>query len=114
MRVQEKMETKKETPEEAFWRLHKEHIDEKNRYDETILKVCELYHQERMKQSSYPEHGLSKREHFAGMALQGFCSNPELAHAIKADVRETGVDATVTLAKMALETADELIKQLNE
>lgn len=48
-----------------------------------------------------PEYGLSKREYFAGLALQGILSSNEFAHIHSACNR-------------AITIADELLKQLSE
>lgn len=48
------------------------------------------------------DYGLTKREWFAGMAMQGFCSNHQVA--------ETAVE----LAKWAAGFADALIAELNK
>lgn len=50
-----------------------------------------------------PIPGLTKREHFAGLALQGIMSSPN----------SEGIDET-TLCNMAVIFADELIKSLNQ
>lgn len=47
--------------------------------------------------------GLTKREYFAAMAMQGLCANPEWV-----DISEQ------TIAQCALVQADALIKQLNQ
>lgn len=48
--------------------------------------------------------GLTKREHFAGLAYQGLLANPEIQREYKFD----------GLVEHAVECADSLIKQLNE
>jgi hypothetical protein len=45
--------------------------------------------------------GLTKREHFAGLALQGLCANSERT-----------VDTESDLVRDAISIADELLKQL--
>lgn len=47
--------------------------------------------------------GLTKREYFAGLALQGYCS-----------AGSTGMPTAENLANYAVTVADELIKQLNK
>ena len=51
------------------------------------------------------QNGLTKREYFAGLAMQGLLSG----HAI--EKYSSGVN---TVAKFAIEYADELLKQLGE
>lgn len=51
-------------------------------------------------------NGLSKREYFAAMAMQGLLSNP--------DHRSDSRSCHEQIAKKALSMADELIKSLNE
>ena len=46
--------------------------------------------------------GLSKREHFAAMAMQGYCSNPSLLS-----------EGDETLALYSLSAADALLKALD-
>ena len=46
--------------------------------------------------------GLTKREYFAAMAMQGICANPTT------DIKPYGT----AIAKVSIEIADELIKQL--
>ena len=52
---------------------------------------------------SQPEDGCTKREHFAAMAMQGLLANYSN--------RGMNID---TIAKQAVNAADELIKALNE
>ena len=58
--------------------------------------------------------GLSKREYFAAMAMQGICS--VFAGSEKAERQAEEVNATLsrTMAVYAVDIADELIKALNE
>jgi hypothetical protein len=53
--------------------------------------------------SSVVEPGLTKREYFAAMILQGLCANssPEI------------IQTSIPLAEIATRQADELLKQLN-
>ena len=52
------------------------------------------------------KNGLTKREYFAAMALQGYCANDPNKGRMLCD-RES-------IAKMAVQKADELIKVLKE
>lgn len=49
--------------------------------------------------------GLTKREYFAGLALQGFCSNQEFM---------SNLGKTELIARSCIEIAEELLKQLEE
>lgn len=49
--------------------------------------------------------GLTKREHYAGLALQGFCSNQEFM---------SNLGKTELIARSCIEIAEELLKQLEE
>lgn len=51
----------------------------------------------------YTAHGLTKREHFAAMAMQGMFTNELLI----------GPEENVNIAKDAVEAADALIEALN-
>lgn len=53
-----------------------------------------------------PFIGLTKREHFAGLAMQGLCAG------ISGEV--AGSDGGENLAKLALSIADNLLKQLED
>ena len=50
--------------------------------------------------------GLTKREHFAGLAMQGFCSNQEFLKNLNGDPN--------LVIKACIEIVDELLKQLEE
>ena len=56
--------------------------------------------------------GLTKREHFTGLALQGVLANDVLLNLISA--KHEGVDVCVIAAATALRAADTLLKQLDE
>ena len=51
------------------------------------------------------ESGLTKKEYYSGLALQGFCSNQEFMRNL--------VEPEL-IAKACIEIADELLKQLEE
>lgn len=55
------------------------------------------------------QFGLSKREYFAGLAMQGLLANP--IHAERLKVNDYWMD-TETISKIALEAADALLTQL--
>ena len=54
--------------------------------------------------------GLTKREHFAAMAMQGFCANEGLANLIKRFPEKD----EICVARAAVEYADALIEELNK
>lgn len=56
---------------------------------------------ERSGPPSFEGIGLTKREHFAAMAMQGFCANPDI-----------GVQSGKCLAEYAIDTADALLTAL--
>lgn len=60
-------------------------------------------------ESSHQEvHGLTKREYFAAMAMQGMLANEmEMAHLLA-----SSVPTSKAVAGMAIDYADELLKQL--
>lgn len=63
--------------------------------------------------------GLTKREHFAGLCLQGILANRELQLSLYADCStryfiENGVTPFNALTFEAVRLADELLKQLSE
>ena len=47
--------------------------------------------------------GLTKREYFAGLAMQGYCANPEMRH--------TSIEA---IGKYSVQQADALLSALNK
>jgi len=49
--------------------------------------------------------GLTKREYFAGLALQGFCSNQEFM---------SNLGKIELISRFCIEIAEELLKQLEE
>lgn len=51
----------------------------------------------------YTIYGLSKREYFAGLAMQGLLANPSI----------TGTTGTDSVAWSAVTMADKLLKELN-
>ena len=58
--------------------------------------------------------GFTKREHFAGLAMQGFISDNEMIKQVDYMVKKTGIKADKILATMAVTQADALITALNE
>ena len=69
-------------------------------------------HQNDDRSIQYDVHfGLTKREYFAGLAMQGILSNPANAEQFK--VNDWGVNGTA-IADNAVHCADELLKQLEK
>ena len=61
------------------------------------------------------EIGLSKREYFAGLAMQGILAAPECVLSEAKDIASIhGVDREVILAHLAALQADALIAELNK
>ena len=58
--------------------------------------------------------GLTKRELFAAMALQGLCVNGAFSEQIQTQSEEAGTTSSVAIATYAVDIADELIKALNK
>lgn len=61
-------------------------------------------------QSHVNESGLTKREYFAGLAMQGLLSNPEWMREYKGEKYLIEKDIAI---KESIKYADELLKQLN-
>jgi len=58
--------------------------------------------------------GLSKREWFAGMAMQGLLSDPNLGQNIDRDPEVSHLKLDIAVARISLAYADALIKKLGE
>lgn len=58
--------------------------------------------------------GLTKREYFAGLAMQAILSNEELRIACMADAKILGVSRDEAVARYSVMEADELLKQLEQ
>jgi hypothetical protein len=58
--------------------------------------------------------GLTKREHFAAMAMQGFCGNSTVMDAFQAVTIETEKEPYEHMAEMATKSADALLLALEE
>ena len=76
--------------------------------NETRYKVDELVSE------SYPNHGLTKREYFAAMALQGICSTFSGSPNAERQAEKVGKTLSETMAVYAVDVADALINALNE
>lgn len=76
---------------------------------------------ENSKKSAYPlgvhtsnaNAGLTKREYFAAMAMQGLLANPRLSD-LQTMERFNGKTVGESLAIISIEYADELLKQLEQ
>lgn len=58
----------------------------------------------------YTHDGLTKREYFAAMAMQGFCANPETNRPLN----DKDEDLKIALSRVSVKLADALIEQLNK
>lgn len=68
------------------------------------LEVTEYVHDRAVGSSVY--HGLTKREYFAALAMQGICADSEMTFGINEFPPEV-------IAQMAVDRADALIEALN-
>jgi hypothetical protein len=59
------------------------------------------------------QSGLTKREYFAAMALQGLCLEGAFSQRIDDQCEKAGTTTSQALAVYAVDLADELIKELN-
>lgn len=64
-------------------------------------------------QSHVDEKGLTKREHFAAMAMQGLCLNGAWDKGIQKQCDNEKVTTSVAIATYAVDLADALIEALN-
>jgi len=60
------------------------------------------------------QDGLTKREYFSAMALQGICANLSGSRNAERQSVEVGKTLSETMAIYAVDVADALIKALNE
>ncbi len=58
-----------------------------------------------------PQKGLTKREYFSGLAMQGLLSNPEW---MKEHKGQKYIMENTIIAEIAIKTADEFLKQLDQ
>jgi hypothetical protein len=59
------------------------------------------------------EGGLTKREYFAAMAMQGLCLNGAYSKQIQDQCEANETTTSIAIAVYAVDLADELIKVLN-
>lgn len=57
-------------------------------------------------------HGLSKRELFAAMAMQGLLANPDVMIGMRDASKDLGMDSDALVAGTAREVADALLAEL--
>ena len=60
------------------------------------------------------EYGLTVREHFAAMAMQGLCAGPAAKGSFSSYVELGMPSADALLAKMSVDIADALISELGK
>lgn len=60
--------------------------------------------------NGYSQEGLTKREYFAGLAMQGLLANPFYAEHLKSNIYKP---AHGSIGEFAVEMADELLKELD-
>lgn len=66
------------------------------------------------KTETYSYGGMSLRDWFAGMALQGLAANESIARAINADVKNGTSDGKSDYADMAYTIADAMLNKKNK
>jgi hypothetical protein len=74
--------------------------------DKTVMPVPNLHDDENF-------NGLTKREHFAAMAMQGFLSNPWQAKTLD-ELGESSRQQMQTVAQASLAMADALLAELEK
>lgn len=63
--------------------------------------------------TAVPTIGLTKREYFAAMAMQGMLSNPHYLQMLDINIeRKVITNQNIMLCRESLDMADELLKQL--
>ena len=60
-----------------------------------------------------PSQGMSLRDHFAGLAMQAFASDPQMAIAIRQAAEDAGIEAPEMMARTAYRLADAMIYERN-
>lgn len=65
-------------------------------------------------QSFYANDGLTKREYFAAMALQGLCVQGAYDKKLQLQLEELNTTTSVMIATYAVDIADALIAELNK
>ena len=56
---------------------------------------------------------MSLRDHFAGLAMQGFASDPQMAIGIREAAEDAGIEAPEMMARTAYRLADAMIYERN-
>ena len=57
--------------------------------------------------------GMSLRDHFAGLAMQAFASDPQMAIGIREAAEDAGIEAPEMMARTAYRLADAMIYERN-
>lgn len=65
-------------------------------------------------ETTISQMGLTKREYFAGLAMQAMLSNEGLRKSCMADANILGVSRNEAVARYSVMEADELLKQLEQ
>ena len=60
-----------------------------------------------------PNPGMFLRDHFAGLAMQGFISDPQMSLAIREAAEQAGITAPEMMARTAYGLADAMIAERN-
>ena len=60
-----------------------------------------------------PSQGMFLRDHFAGLAMQAFASDPQMAIGIREAAEDAGIEAPEMMARTAYRLADAMIYERN-
>jgi hypothetical protein len=59
-------------------------------------------------------NGMTRRDQFAAMAMQGVCGNSELVSFVDALIEETGLGVEYCVASIAVKIGDAMIEELDK
>ena len=62
---------------------------------------------------AHAQDGMSLRDHFAGLAMQGLASDPQMAIGIRDAAEDAGIEAPEMMARTAYRLADAMIYERN-